>query len=451
MLAIIFVLQKMPSDKWNCMNQWQRSASSLPRRQKRQSQLPQPKGWSLQKEQTLVYSLGTTNSIRVRRSDNRRVQGSLTDYLRPIGVGMCLVSTLLTLEVAASLPVGFGRMAADGTLLAGVEGGHKLDSHARQFGLVFQFVRHVSERPGMQVSPMLFANRYAASDMRQFFQRKSSAAVFGFGDYFFTDTVVDIFGEAGLFATAFLQEPLGGFCAFALEAATDTAITPPQTVDLPATEQFAVAGCGEYDKAEINANVFRYGWTLCFRDGDTDEQVELSVAQNKIRLTAWEPEQLPLPVAANETDHLPAIDRPYRNGVLFAFPRENASIKGNASKRLELPFNLMVKLVSLGNLGDTSDNHLRRERREVTPGGMVDSFMLFVLAENFTLESDNRELATDAVCLCDGVPQGYRLFLAWSQLNLSNQLHGSRLLSRLETVNNKQRRPKGRGFNPKEF
>ena len=375
----------------------------------------------------------------MRRSDNRRVQGSLTDYLRPIGVGMCLVSTLLTLEVAASLPVDFGRMAAGGTLLAGVEGGHELDGHARQFGLVFQFVRHVSERPGMQVSPICLTSLYPATDVPEVFKSYPFAGAFGIRDNFFTDTMVDITSKQGLFAATFLQQSLSGLCALALETATDTAIPLPHTVDLSAAEQFAVAGCGEYDKAEINANVVRYWRTFRFWDGDTDEQVELPVAQNKVGFAAWEPKQFPLTVSADERNLLPTLNRPNRNGILFGLPRENTKIVRETPKRPELSLNISIQFVRIPDFGNTANNHLRGQNGELPANGMVTALVQVELSESLLSERDFGESVATAIGFLNSITQGKDLFLVRSQLHLTNQLHGNRLYSNMEIVNTKRK------------
>ena len=375
----------------------------------------------------------------MRRCDNRRVQGSLAKDLRPVVVGMCLVSALLANELAASLPVSFGRMATDGTFTGRVVSGHELDCHARQFGLIGQLPLQVVERPRMQVSPMLSTSLHPRTNTPEVFKGYPSLRAFGIGNYFFTDAVVGIRREAGLFAPTLLQQSLGGLGSLSLESAADAEVTTPQTADFSASKEFAVARCGQNDKTEINADVIRdrrhYGFRNCYRD----EQIELAVSQDKIGLAAWQSKQFPLPVSADKRNLLASADRPDRNGIFLGLPGQNTGIIGNAPERSELPLNIMVNLIGVRNLSNTADNHLRREQREIMPCGMVNGFMLIILAEDFGLERNRGKTITDTVGLFNGLLQGNRLFLVWSQLNLTYQLHGTTLLSSLETVNNKKK------------
>jgi hypothetical protein len=367
------------------------------------------------------------------------VQSSLANVLRPVVVGVVFVSALLANELAASLPIGFGCMAADGTFTGRVVSGHELDCHARQLGLVGQFSLQVVERPRMQVSPMLSTSLHPRTNTPEVFKGYPSLRAFGIRDYYFRNTMIGIRREAGLFATAFLQEPLGGLGSFVLESAANAEVTATKTPDLPPAEEFSVTGSGQNNQSEINADVIRDGWDNGFGNGDSNEEIELAIPQNKIGFPSWQSEQFPLTFAADERNLLPAVDCPDGNGILFAFPGQNAGIIGDTSRWSEFPLNVMVNLIGVGHLGDTADNHLRREEREVMPGGMVYGFMQIVLAEHLGIESNRGETIADAVCLFDGLSQGNRLFLIGSQLNLTYQLHGSRLLSRLEQVNNKRR------------
>ena len=96
-------------------------------------------------------------------------------------------------------------MAADGTLLTGVEGGNELDGHARQFGLVGQLPLQILERPGIQVSALLSTSLNPRANVLEVFKSNPSLRAFSIGDNLFTDTVVYITTKQGLFPAAFFH------------------------------------------------------------------------------------------------------------------------------------------------------------------------------------------------------------------------------------------------------
>src|SRR5919108_1325031 len=97
------------------------------------------------------------------------------------------------------------------------------------------------KRPRMQRDPLGPSESYPVADAGEVFQGDSAAGAFGLGHDAFSDDVVGVGREPGLFAVAFLQQPLRGLRGFGLQLRAQPLVAMPNLVQGFAAESGAVA------------------------------------------------------------------------------------------------------------------------------------------------------------------------------------------------------------------
>ena len=132
--------------------------------------------------------------------------------------------------------IGFINVTTSRTGAAGVSGVNQEHRHANSFG----FVRHegakLEERPTMQGCPLRATNRDPLANAPQIFQGNRSICVFRFGNQFFTDAVVGIFGKTALAPRKPFQLALGRARAFGLQFGPQAAVSVAHVFDVAESE-----------------------------------------------------------------------------------------------------------------------------------------------------------------------------------------------------------------------
>ena len=170
------------------------------------------------------------------------------------------------------------------------------------------------------------------------------------------------------------HQPFGGLRAFLLELSSKADIARPVIVDGRSRERYPSAVWAIVTRpisTPIQSSTLRLFlvWNVNGR-----KEKPFFVPVNQIGLARLEGEQFPVVVAANERDLLTTGQCPNAGKALVHVPRQDAEIIRDRAMLSELATNLVVNLVSVGNLGVESNNDLRRQW-ELVPNGSVKRFV----------------------------------------------------------------------------
>ena len=260
------------------------------------------------------------------------------------------------------------------------------------------------------------------TNMREIFQRYPSLRAFGHLYKLFGDHMVGMCGKAALLTRKLAQAAATAMRAFALQFATQPTMPVANILDRPAAMNRTVTVNGDVAHTEVYAqralNVDRLGF---FHVADR-KQVKRVVDKGEIGFTMPRLEQLPLTLATCERDVQSSSNRPDRHGPPVHLPRQDAVIVGNCAVWSEGPLSSAVKLVGVGNLGDTPDGQLCRQP-EGGSNVAVDKFVERELTEGASVPSNTTDRVTGSIGSFKRALQGLRLFGCWLKLQLCAQFH----------------------------
>jgi len=113
-------------------------------------------------------------------------------------------------------------------------GVHQHNSHTGECSLVLDKVAKLAECPGVMLPPLAPANRHPVSDAPEVFQGNTATGVFGLCNKPLADYVVDVAGEAPLFAGAPLEKPSSRPGALPLKPGAEPGVALSEPIDLGA-------------------------------------------------------------------------------------------------------------------------------------------------------------------------------------------------------------------------
>lgn len=121
----------------------------------------------------------------------------MSDIFRSVVVGIVCVAAGHTDKFRLRLSVGFVDMSALETSSGCMGGTYKNDRNAFQSGFIRDEVSELPERPGASFVSVLPSNPCLIKELLQVFQSNALGSAFGFLNEMLTDTVIDVFAEAG--------------------------------------------------------------------------------------------------------------------------------------------------------------------------------------------------------------------------------------------------------------
>lgn len=366
----------------------------------------------------------------VRRIDKRPTQS--TNVPGSVRVSMGGEATLPTLEGRLIRAIRLLRMAALRTATAGVAGINGHNGNSSLLCLIDDKGPELSEGPGMENAAHLPPSRNPRTNMRQFFQRNRTLRVFSGRDDLLTNSMVHIFGKAKLFAGEILQSALGRLRPFLLQPGPKALVPMADAFHGRATVPLAVGVGKNVGHAKIAAQNILDGTRLRIIDVTGGRKVEGSAKENQIRFALLCLQHRLLALAGLVWNLQPPTSGPDGNGLLLDVPAQNPQIVCNGAIQPIRALAALVELVGIGNLGDGSNDRLRRESGELRSGRGIAEFMDSKLGKLLRFPCLFRDPITAAIRLVQSVQQCRERALVCLQFDRGRKLQRT-IVSRMET------------------
>lgn len=318
--------------------------------------------------------------------------------------------------------IGFVNVTASRTGAAGVPRVNQEYRHANPLGFVGHERTKLEERPTVQGCPLRTTNRDPLADAPQIFQGNRSICVFRFGNQFFTDAVVGVFGKTAFAARKPFQLAFRRARTFGLQFGSQAAVTMAHVVDVAGGMYLSVTVNGDIDDTQIYAQrAFNVNW-LRFVHFASSGKEEHSLVQPQVTFSLPCLEQFQLPLSAHKRDAKPPVYRPNRHGLVLQSPGQDAVIVSDATRCLEGALSLAVKFVRIGNFRNRSYRYLCR-KAELFPYRLIAFVVQVVLSKGFCFPGGVADKSAGGVGLFQRPLERVGLFGSREQFDLSNQLH----------------------------
>lgn len=168
---------------------------------------------------------------------------ALGDVVRRVVVGVPNEAAPATDERRLRAPVLLVDPRAAVALLRGVRGVDLHDHHPGLPGFVGEEPAELGERLGAQRGPLGLAKPYPVADSRQLLVGDPASGAFSLGHDALGDPVVDVGGEPGLLAAAFLEQPPRGGGLLGLQTLSEALLPCAVAVQVRSGHPVTV-GCG---------------------------------------------------------------------------------------------------------------------------------------------------------------------------------------------------------------
>lgn len=255
------------------------------------------------------------------------------------------------------------------------------------------------------------------------FNRKTNASFLCVGNDLLGDGMVD-YRCSGLFSpTKPFQELLATSCAFGLNGATDFESLSPILVQSVGGVDSAFGCTDNVRNAEIKT--YEVVRILGFGFGNIDGLIEEEIAFLKCKVRFSLDVRNIFFVVADKRNLLTFPDCPDGNfGFLVG---QDSGIVADASVGPELTLLLVVKLVRIGNLADTANNHLSGEVESLT-NIVITKMVDFELTEGLVRPSNVGDIGTRLVGFFHRLEKKRPLLIAGENLYFQDQFHIANVL-----------------------
>ncbi len=139
-----------------------------------------------------------------------------------------------------------------GTLPGSVTGIDKDHRYSSPLRFVLDLLDQVTERPAMQRSPLGLPEPYPFANPLEVFQGNTAPGALSLGYDAFADTVVEVVGEAPLFARKLFQTTLGRLGALLLQLLPESPVAVSDRVQVLARVGLAVRVGGDVDDTQVD-------------------------------------------------------------------------------------------------------------------------------------------------------------------------------------------------------
>jgi len=248
------------------------------------------------------------------------------------------------------------------------------------------------------------------------------------------DVVVHPFGEPRLTAAKPSKVTLSRLRTTLLKSSTKPSQGATNLASRFPTVLISFAVRGNLNNAQVNTNRTvdgAQGRVLHITNG---HEVELTVYQNKVRLSPLPFKEFGLVLAADKGNVLPACDGPDAYLLLVQDVAQNSGVVGNGSvgsesagsdqRRAWAPLCELVHLVGIGDLGKEQCNGLRGQVGVLT-NLLIESVVKVKPLKNLLGESKLRNLVSGLVGRFQRFSKGFSLLRIWQKFDLCNEFHFS--------------------------
>jgi hypothetical protein len=326
-------------------------------------------------------------------------------------------------EFGLSLAVSFIDIATSRTSARRVARIDRDHRHAVQLGFVLDKAAELEKRPAMQCCSLRPTNRYPITDTAKFLYGDSPIGVFGLSDNAFADIVVCPSSELPFLTGELFQTTARGLRSFGLELLAQLAMAIPNVLDRFALVNGTVTIDGDISDSEVNAeetiriDCWRFVNIAC------RQKVKLSIAIDKIGLTALAMQHNRLTVPANECHLLATVKRPNRDGILVRDNAQDAIIEGDTTQQAKRALGVLVDLVRVCDFGHNTNRRLSGQSESRT-NGVVSGMVQVVLPELLCIPSQIAQIVGGTIRRIHCPLERISLLFSWLQLDLRNQFHG---------------------------
>lgn len=320
--------------------------------------------------------------------------------------------------------IGFVNVTASRTGATGVPRVNQEYRHASPLGFVGHERTKLEERPTVQGCPLRATNRDPLADATQIFQGNRSICVFRFGNQFFTDAVVGVFGKTAFAARKPFQLAFRRARTFGLQFGSQASVTTAHVVDVAGFVDYSITVNGNIGNAQVHPQRTFHVNGLWFVHFASSGEEEHSLVQPQVTFSLPCLEQFQLPLSAYKRDAKTPVYCPNRNGLVLQSPGQDAVIVSDATRCLEGALSLAVKFVSVRDFGNHPNRHLRR-KSELLPYRLIALVMQVVLPKDFGFPRRITHKLTGGVGLFQRPLERVGLFGSREQFDLSYQLHAN--------------------------
>lgn len=352
-----------------------------------------------------------------------------------VGIGIGGKPARLTRELVACGPVLFADAATRRALPRRVARVNKLHRHSEKPALVSDFRLEIGERPRVQHAALLSVSSDPRSNAPQIFQGNSALRAFSNTANLFGNNVIYVAHKSFFSATKPPQYPISRSSALSLKPLTLPPAASANTGN-PAgiTESLPIGTLGEIDQAKVDAKPSDRFLFSFFRNVHRYVEIPLTVAHNQITFAFRKLKQFALTFSTDKWNMFePSGNRPNAHGRGGKLEIKDSSVVRNTAVLAEIPLNLLVQLVGVGDLGVQPDDNLRGEC-ELGSNPFVKEPVHGELPELLLFPAQFRKPIGSVVCHFQRLAQRRRLFGCRQKFNLHSQFHWLTLLQRFEYV-----------------
>ena len=317
--------------------------------------------------------------------------------------------------------ITFINTTTDRTSARSIAGVNQFYNDPRQLRFVFDKGTQLSECPRVMLSPLAMPNRNSVTNTAQIFQSDTPASVFSLCNNTLCNSVIDIGSEASFFTRTLYEKSFGSFRALGLKFATEFSLSFSETVDLITRIRFTIGVGGNIHDTEVNPQVAVR--VIGSRLGRIyhDSQVEDTITENQIRLTNFTVKSCFLVSTNPCRDNLSAAQGQDRN-FIQPLPRKDALVINHSRVGIKGVLDFPINLVTLRDLGDCSNRHLRRKFIVCTEV-IVNNVVQVELTVSKSLKRFTRSIVTSFVEAFHGFKQSLVLLWIWGEFYHQCLLH----------------------------
>lgn len=295
--------------------------------------------------------------------------------------------------------------------------------HTSKQGFVFDKASELVESPTVMCGSLFFPYSSPFSNILQIFKNNRRLRVFGFGNDSLADYVISMCSETSFFPFSLCKKAFSRTSAFLLKLLAN--------IPIPATNRKKLVGCevisrgqgGNVLNAPVNTdNVCKIFWFRVLNIASR-VKVEYIIYQNKIGFSLLRFKKFFLSFATKIGDFKTTFACPDRNKLLFCFPRQDARIIRNSSKKLKLSLCFFVEFIGIGNFRNTTYYNLSRKIK-LFFCGLISKFMQIILAEDFGLPRPFRNQVASLIGHYHCMLQGFKLFFVRVKFYFGCKFHG---------------------------
>ncbi len=301
--------------------------------------------------------------------------------------------------------------------------------------------------PAMECCALRPASRYPRANMRQILQRYRPLRAFGLRNNPFGEVVVYPCRKAVFLPYELSQAAAGTVGPFPLELAPQAPMPIAHVLDRLAGMGLAVAIYRNIGHPQVNAHHAFHVARVGYFNLAPSEQIPRAVDQRQIRLAPLRSEQRALPIAAEERDRLPPVERPDRDFLLAAVEGQDAIIVGHRTVWAKRALNLAIQLVGIRYLRNAPHHHLRGKPERLA-GVLVHQLVNRKLPKGLGLPCRQTHRVTRLIRPLKRALQSVSLLRSRLQLQLDCEPHNMRSILHSEHPCNSGLKPLKRGAPP---